>query len=242
MPSGAKSLPSTPDKAKSGKKTRITTAVPKTMALRISLLASYTTKIADLGFPAALFSFRRRKIFSTSTMASSTSSPIATAIPPKVITLIESCAPVTWLSTRNTSVVMTSDSGIAVRVMKVVRKFIKNRNRMMSTSTAPMTSASPTLKMPRSIKFLSRNRSELITMSAGSEDSTLANAAAMSSVKARVSTWGCFTTVKTAPGRPLMLPSPRLNAAPSATRATSSSSTGRRSLSFTGTLRRSCTT
>ena len=67
---------------------------------------------------------------------------------------------------------ITSDSGIAVSVMNVVRKFSRNRNRMISTSTAPMTSASPTLKMPRSMKFFSRNRSELMTMSAGSDAST----------------------------------------------------------------------
>ena len=49
---------------------------------------------------------------------------------------------------------MTSDSGMAVSVMNVVRKLSRNRNRMISTSTAPITSASPTLKMPRSMKFL----------------------------------------------------------------------------------------
>ena len=38
--SGANSRPSTPDRANSGRKTRITTAVPNTMALRISRLAS----------------------------------------------------------------------------------------------------------------------------------------------------------------------------------------------------------
>ena len=43
---------------------------------------------------SALFSRSRRKMFSTSTMASSTSSPIATAMPPSVITLIDSSMPV----------------------------------------------------------------------------------------------------------------------------------------------------
>jgi hypothetical protein len=38
--SGVNSRPSTPDRANSGRNTRMTTAVPKTMALRISLLAS----------------------------------------------------------------------------------------------------------------------------------------------------------------------------------------------------------
>ena len=89
---------------------------------------------------------------------------------------------------------------MAVSVMNVVRKFSRNRNRMISTSTAPMTSASPTLKMPRSMKFFSRNSSELMTMSAGSDASTSASAAAISSVRARVSTCGCLTIVKTTPG------------------------------------------
>ncbi len=50
--------------------------------------------MAGFGLGLALFSPNRRKIFSTSTMASSTSSPIATAIPPNVITLIDNSVPV----------------------------------------------------------------------------------------------------------------------------------------------------
>ncbi len=51
---------------------------------------------------------------------------------------------------------------------------------MISTSTAPITSASPTLKMPRSMKFFSWNSSELMTMSAGSDASTSCRAASIS--------------------------------------------------------------
>jgi hypothetical protein len=47
-------------------------------------------------------------------MASSTSSPIATAIPPMVITLIDSSVRVSAPTNRNTRVVMTSDGGMAV--------------------------------------------------------------------------------------------------------------------------------
>ena len=39
-PSGVNRRPSTPESANNGRNTRITTAVPKTMALRISQLAS----------------------------------------------------------------------------------------------------------------------------------------------------------------------------------------------------------
>ena len=83
---------------------------------------------------------------------------------------------------------MTSDSGIAVSVMNVVRRFMRNRNSTISTSTAPITRASPTLKMPRSMKFLSRKSSEFTTTSAGRATSTSRNASVILSVRARVST------------------------------------------------------
>ncbi len=140
------------------------------------------------GFSSALFSFSRRKIFSTSTMASSTSSPIATANPPSVITLMESSVPEMYPINRKTSVVITSDSGIAVSVMNVVLKFSRNRNNIMITSTAPITSASPTLKIPRSMKLRSWNNSGLMAMSAVSDSSASANAVSKRSVRPRVST------------------------------------------------------
>ena len=168
---------------------RITTAVPKTIELRISLEASKVTTIADFCFSmgSRLFCFNRRKMFSTSTMASSTSSPIATAIPPSVMTLMESSVPLIQPMIRNVRVVSTSDSGIAVSVMNVVRKFSRNKNSTIMTSTAPITSASATLKIPRSMKFRSRNRSELTMMSAGNDASTSINAAATESLNWRVS-------------------------------------------------------
>ncbi|MDB5314007.1 MAG: hypothetical protein JWO38_8209 [Gemmataceae bacterium] len=50
--------------------------MPNTIADRISRLASYTTRSGWRGFGPALFSRSRRKMFSTSTMTSSTNSPI----------------------------------------------------------------------------------------------------------------------------------------------------------------------
>ena len=73
----------------------MTTTVPKTMAR-----ADLDARLVDdpqrrpRVRRAALFSRSRRKMFSTSTMASSTSSPIATAMPPSVMTLIDSSVPV----------------------------------------------------------------------------------------------------------------------------------------------------
>ena len=88
---------------------------------------------------ACLFSRSRRKIFSTSTIASSTSSPIATASPPSVIVLID------MSNHLNTSPAVTIDSGIAVSVINVVRKFSRKINRMMTTRMPPSRSAMITL-------------------------------------------------------------------------------------------------
>ena len=70
-------------------------------------------------------------MFSTSTIASSTSSPMATASPPSVIVLID------MPNHLKTSPVITIDSGIAVSVMNVVRKFSRKRNRMITTRMPP---------------------------------------------------------------------------------------------------------
>ena len=87
----------------------------------------------------------RRRMFSTSTMASSTSSPMATASPPSVIVFIDK--PNQW----NTSPVIKMESGMAVSVMKVVRKFIRKRNRMMTTRIPPSLRASMTFSIARSM-------------------------------------------------------------------------------------------
>ena len=84
-------------------------------------------------------------MFSTSTIASSTSSPIATARPPRVI--VFTLSP----NTAKTTAVITIESGIAVRVMNVVRRFIRNRNRMTRTRIAPSRSASTTFSIARSM-------------------------------------------------------------------------------------------
>ena len=145
MPSGANNLPSIPPSANNGMKTRTTIIVPNTIERRTSVLARNTTSSGFNGLPAMRFSLSRLKIFSTSTMASSTNSPMATAMPPSVIVLIESP------NTANTIAVMTSESGMAVSVMNVVLKFIKNRNRMITTKMPPSRNASTTFSIARSI-------------------------------------------------------------------------------------------
>ncbi len=84
-------------------------------------------------------------MFSTSTMASSTSSPMATARPPRVIVLIDNPKPAKIIA------VITSDSGIAVSVINVVRKFIRKINKSTTTNTPPSARASITLSIARSI-------------------------------------------------------------------------------------------
>ena len=98
------------------------------------------------GLSSARFSFRRRNTFSTSTIASSTSAPIATAMPPSVIVLIETS------KILNTMAVMARESGIAVRVMTVVRKFSRKRKSTMTTSSEPSRTASSTFPTARSMK------------------------------------------------------------------------------------------
>ena len=81
-----------PPSANSGRKTRTTRIVAKTIDERTSLDASldHDVRARASGFAApARFSRSRRNTFSTSTMASSTSSPMATASPPSVIVLID---------------------------------------------------------------------------------------------------------------------------------------------------------
>ena len=64
---------------------------------------------------------------------------MAIARPPSVIVLIE------MSNALKTSAVMSSDNGIAVSVMNVVRKFSRKRKRTMTTRIEPSRSASSTL-------------------------------------------------------------------------------------------------
>ena len=113
--------------------------MPIRIGCRTSLEARNTTASTLRGLPAATFSFSRRKTFSTSTMASSTSAPMATAMPPSVIVLIETS------KIEKTMAVMASDSGIAVSVMTVVRKFRRKRKSTITTRMEPSRTASSTL-------------------------------------------------------------------------------------------------
>ncbi len=141
-PRGASSLPSTPGMKKIGKKTMATRIVAYTIELRTSLEARNTTSANDSCMPFVRHSLNRCVTFSTSTMASSTSSPIATAIPPSVITLTDRSNDLKTIAVTRMLI------GIAVRVIAVMRIFAKKSMRMITTRIVPSRNASTTLLRP----------------------------------------------------------------------------------------------
>jgi hypothetical protein len=119
-----------------------------TMLERISFDASYTTASAPRRSPSGRwwFSLSRRKTFSTSIIASSTSAPIAIAIPPSVI--VFTVIPSSCMA----KIATTSDSGMATSEIAVARRFHRKRKRTMTTSTAPSRSAVTTFPMATEMK------------------------------------------------------------------------------------------
>jgi hypothetical protein len=163
MPKGTNSRPSMPGKANSGTKTRTMIRVEYRIAERTSMVASATTlsmarvsaPVLALGPSFAVFarhSRSRRSTFSTPTTASSTSSPMAMASPPRVMVLTES--PIQW----NTSAVTSRATGSAVSEMKVVRRLSRNSSNTTATMIAASRSASRTLPTDAWMKSACRNR------------------------------------------------------------------------------------
>ncbi|EXI74432.1 MAG: hypothetical protein FAZ92_00318 [Accumulibacter sp.] len=85
-----KKRPSSPGRAKSGTKTRAMISVDTTIPERTSFEALTITRSGGSGAGFWRFWRKRRMMFSRSTTASSTSSPMAMASPPSVIVLIDS--------------------------------------------------------------------------------------------------------------------------------------------------------
>lgn len=92
IPSGASIRPSSPLRKKRGTKLTTMISVEFSIGMRTSFDALNTTSRVDsrsfAGF--CLFSRRRLYTFSTSTMASSTSDPMAMAMPPRLMVLMVS--------------------------------------------------------------------------------------------------------------------------------------------------------
>ena len=120
----------------------------------------------------------------------------------------------------NTRAVTSSDNGMAVSEMTVVRTFSRKAKSTITTRMAPSRRASSTLVRELLMNSDWRNRRVLNRTSLGSEGCRSAKAASTCLVKSRVLAPGCFSTLRMTAGRPFTLPSPRLKRAPNRTSAT----------------------
>ena len=120
---------------------------------------------------------------------------------------------------------ISSESGMALRLITAARQFIKNSTITTDTITTPCSSDSLTLRMAVSMKLLWRNV-VWISTSAGRVRLSSPKRRSTAPVTVGVSTSGCLVTISTSAGLPLKLASPRLSAAPRFTSARVESSTG----------------
>ena len=102
--------------------------------------------------------------FSTSTMASSTSDPMAIAMPPRLMVLM------VYPIRLRTSTDIITDKGRGNQEISVVRIFIRKKNSTTITNSAPSSSDSCRLEMELSMKELWRNMSVEIFTSEGRVD------------------------------------------------------------------------
>ena len=170
------------------------------MGIRTSLEASNTTSSTLRRWPSGFRRFSRRRLntLSTSTIASSTSEPIAIAIPPMLIVFM--LIPLI----RSTMMVIRSDSGMVTSEISVVLTFIRNRKSTRITNSAPSISACRILPIEASMKSLWRKMSVLTCTSDGSVFAISAILASRASVRSLVETLGCLVTVSRTPGLPSM--------------------------------------
>ncbi len=133
--------PSIPDRKNKGRNATIIIRVALNIEALISREASKTT-VNDVCLSKTgleLFWRNRLYTFSTSIIASSTSEPIAIAIPPRLIVLI--FMPIEW----STTIAPSKESGIASNDIIVVLKLPRNKNKIIITKIAPSISADFTL-------------------------------------------------------------------------------------------------
>ena len=107
-----------------------------TSTMPMTMTAENTSRIASTAASCALLLYSRmcRSTFSITTIASSTTMPVASTMPNSVSVLIEKPKSLT-----NANVPM-SDTGIVIAGMIVLRQFCRNRN--ITSTTRPMASAS----------------------------------------------------------------------------------------------------
>ena len=135
-------------------------------------------------------------------IASSTSAPMAIAMPPSVIVLMEMPSPFM------PKIATTSERGMATMEIAVARRFHRNRNRMTTTTMAPSRRACTTLRMATVMKSDCRNSADSIVTPAGSARCISASSVVTRAVSTRVLAPGCFCTARTTPLRAFTEPSP----------------------------------
>ncbi len=118
--------------------------------MRTSTEASSTMPKVDCVLPAARAWRNRRTMFSTSMMASSTTTPTATTRPASTITF--TVAP----ARSSTSSAATRDSGMAIRLMNAVRHSNRNATMIKATSRMPSRIARVRLSIDCSMKVAGR--------------------------------------------------------------------------------------
>ena len=131
-------------------------------------------------------SFMRRKMFSTSTTASSTSPPMAIASPPSVMVLIDKPK---YL---NTSAVMKMDTGMAVSAMMVGRTVPKKKKRIAATNSDAPINLPCSVEIEASMKLACRKVTRGASIPAGRDALRSPIASSIDCVKRVVSAVGCF--------------------------------------------------
>ena len=167
------------------------------------------------------FCRNRLNTFSTSTIESSTSEPMAMAIPPRLIVLMVS--PIQRMARSDATI----ESGMETSEITVVRQFIRNMNSTMITKIAPSIKDCFTLSNELSMKRDWRNIRELTLTSAGRLVFSSSNALSSLPVRASVLVLGCFVTVSSTAGFPSLEATPSTGVfGPMRTSATASSVIG----------------
>ena len=173
--------------------------------------------------PSGISRFCRNRLntFSTSTIESSTSEPMAMAIPPRLIVLMVS--PIQRMARSDATI----ESGMETNEITVVRQFIRNMNSTMITKIAPSIKDCFTLSNELSMKRDWRNIWELTLTSAGRLAFSSSNALSSLPVSASVLVLGCFVTVSSTAGFPSLEATPSTGVfGPMRTSATASSVIG----------------
>ena len=167
-----------------------------------------------------LFSRNRRKIFSTSMIESSTTSPSAMTSPPSVIVLI------VIPSFSSTMTAVSSETGIAVSEIAAVRALPSKRNSTTATNTPPSASECFMFRNAASMNDAGRcSRGKTVMPCFSNTGFSSASAASSDFVTSIVFAPYWLDIVINTPGFPMMTVSPNFGSAPSITRATSLSRT-----------------